>query len=85
MWEWLRGNQTGVHFRGQAVDSGRILDFYSGLVRVAVEVDGRTHAPDRDRERDDHPVCSLPLAPIREAYVTKTSRGAHSLPRDGFA
>jgi very-short-patch-repair endonuclease len=53
VWEWLRGNQTGLHFRRQAVVANHILDFYSGLVRIAVEVDGKTHDPDQDRERDE--------------------------------
>ena len=54
MWEWLRGNLTGVRFRRQAVVAGYIADFYCGLVRVAVEVDGNMHDPIKDRERDEH-------------------------------
>lgn len=52
MWEWLRGNLTGLHFRRQAVVADYIVDFYCGLVRIAVEVDGKMHDPDKDRERD---------------------------------
>jgi very-short-patch-repair endonuclease len=51
-WEWLRGNLTGLHFRRQAVVAGYIVDFYCGLVRIADEVDGKAHNPDKDRERD---------------------------------
>ena len=51
-WEWLRGNLTGLHFRRQAVVAGYIVDFYCGLVRIAIEVDGKMHDPDKDRERD---------------------------------
>ncbi len=29
-----------------------IVDFYCGLVRIAVEVDGKMHDPMKDRERD---------------------------------
>ncbi len=29
-----------------------IVDFYCGLVRIAVEVDGKMHDPTKDRERD---------------------------------
>lgn len=54
MWEWLRGNLTGVYFRRQAVVAGKIVDFYSGLVRIAVEVDGNMHDPIKDRERDEY-------------------------------
>jgi very-short-patch-repair endonuclease len=54
MREWLRGNLTGVHFRRQAVVADYIVDFYCGLVRIAVEVDGNTHDPIKDRERDEH-------------------------------
>jgi very-short-patch-repair endonuclease len=54
MWEWLRGNLTGVHFRRQAVVTGYIVDFYSGLVRIAVEIDGSMHDHVKDRERDQH-------------------------------
>lgn len=52
MWEWLRGNLTGLHFRRQAVVADYILDFYCGLVRIAVEVDGKMHDPMKDHERD---------------------------------
>src|SRR5215207_6699135 len=52
MWEWLRGNLTGLHFRRQAVVADYIVDFYCGLVRIAVEVDGKMHDPVKDRERD---------------------------------
>ena len=54
MWEWLRGNLTGVHFRRRAVVAGYIVDFYSGLVRIAVEIDGSMHDPVKARERDQH-------------------------------
>jgi very-short-patch-repair endonuclease len=53
MWEWLRGNLTGLHFRRQAVVSGYIVDFYCGMVRIGVEVDGNMHDPIKDRERDE--------------------------------
>ena len=39
LWEWLRGDLTGLHFRRKAVVSDRIVDFYCGLVRIAVEID----------------------------------------------
>ena len=54
MWEWLRGNLTGVHFRRRAVVAGYIVDFYSGLVRIAVEIDGSMHDPVKARARDQH-------------------------------
>ncbi len=53
MWEWLRGNLTGIHFRRQAVVEDYIVDFYCGTVRIAVEVDGKMHDPDRDSDRDE--------------------------------
>ena len=51
-WERLRGNLTGLHFRRQAVVADYIVDFYCRLVRIAVEVDGKLHDPEKDRERD---------------------------------
>jgi hypothetical protein len=35
------------------VVADHILDFYSGLVRIAVEVDGKMNDPALDRERDE--------------------------------
>ena len=53
LWEWLRGNLTGIHFRRKAVISDRIVDFYCGLVRIAVEVDEEFHHPGEYHERDE--------------------------------
>lgn len=54
LWRNLRGNKlSGLHFRRQQVIDGCIADFYCHSAGLAVEVDGHTHDPDRDRERDE--------------------------------
>lgn len=55
LWQRLRRNQLGgLHFRGQQVIEGFIVDFYCPAVGLIVEVDGGIHEGQReyDAERD---------------------------------
>jgi very-short-patch-repair endonuclease/predicted N-acetyltransferase YhbS len=53
LWQRLRRNQLlGLHFRRQQIIAGFIADFYCHQIALAVEVDGATHDPDYDAQRD---------------------------------
>ena len=43
LWEELRANKLGVHFRRQQVIQGFIVDFYCHRAGLVVEVDGDIH------------------------------------------
>jgi len=56
VWREIRRNQlAGIHFRRQQVIEGWIVDFYCNRAGVAIEIDGATHAKQReyDQERDE--------------------------------
>jgi very-short-patch-repair endonuclease len=50
LWQELRANKLGVHFRRQQVIAGFIVDFYCHKAALVVEVDGDIH--DLQREED---------------------------------
>lgn len=50
LWNELRANKLGVHFRRQQVIAGFIVDFYCHKVGLVVEVDGDIH--DLQQEED---------------------------------
>lgn len=50
LWEELRANKLGVHFRRQQVIQGFIVDFYCHRAGLVVEVDGDVH--DLQKEED---------------------------------
>lgn len=56
LWSRLRGRPGGLKFRRQHSIGSVIVDFYCAQARLAVEVDGNTHATEeamwRDRARD---------------------------------
>jgi len=43
LWEELRANKLGVHFRRQQIVQGFIVDFYCHKSALVVEVDGDIH------------------------------------------
>ena len=51
LWEELRANKLGVHFRRQQVIQGFIVDFYCHKSALVVEVDGDIH--DLQKEEDE--------------------------------
>ena len=51
LWEELRANKLGVHFRRQQVIQGFIVDFYCHQAGLVIEVDGDIH--DLQKEEDD--------------------------------
>ena len=50
LWNELRANKLGVHFRRQQVIQGFIVDFYCHKASLVIEVDGDIH--DLQREED---------------------------------
>ena len=44
LWNELRGNRLGVHFRRQQIIAGFIVDFYCHRAGLVVELDGSVHA-----------------------------------------
>jgi very-short-patch-repair endonuclease len=50
LWDEIRANKLGVHFRRQQVIAGFIVDFYCHKAALVVEVDGDIH--DLQQEED---------------------------------
>ncbi len=50
LWQELRANKLGVHFRRQQIIAGFIVDFYCHKSTLVVEVDGDIH--DFQQEED---------------------------------
>jgi len=86
VWQELRGNRLGVHFRRQQPLAPYIVDFYCHAARLAVEIDGSSHREQQgyDRLRDDYfrrqgiQVLRLSNALVRDdlASVIATIRAA---------
>jgi very-short-patch-repair endonuclease len=51
LWEELRGNKPGSHFRRQQVIAGFIVDFYCHAAGLIIELDGDVHR--RRQEYDE--------------------------------
>jgi len=51
LWEELRANKLGVHFRRQQGIQGFIVDFYCHKAALVIEVDGDVH--DLQKEEDE--------------------------------
>ncbi|MDG2532808.1 DUF559 domain-containing protein [Sphingomonas sp. HITSZ_GF] len=53
LWQRLRASQLeGIKFRFQHVIEPCIVDFCCATIGLVVEIDGDTHNPDADRDRD---------------------------------
>ena len=50
LWEHIRLDKLGVHFRRQQIIDGFIVDFYCHASKLVIEVDGPIH--DRQHEYD---------------------------------
>jgi len=49
LWQELRANKLGVHFRRQQIITGFIVDFYCHKAALVIEVDGDIH----DLQKED--------------------------------
>ena len=66
LWEELRANKLGVHFRRQQVIQGFIVDFYCHKASLVIEVDGDIHDLQRDEDaRREKTLSELELRVIR--------------------
>jgi len=66
LWEELRANKLGVHFRRQQVIQGFIVDFYCHQAGLVVEVDGDIHDLQKvEDERREKVLSALGLRVVR--------------------
>ena len=66
LWQELRANKLGVHFRRQQVIQGFIVDFYCHKAGLVVEVDGDIHDLQREEDaRREKALSELGLIVIR--------------------
>jgi len=66
LWEELRANKLGVHFRRQQVIAGFIVDFYCHKSALVVEVDGDVHDLQQDEDaRREKVLRELGLRTVR--------------------
>ena len=66
LWQSLRASQLGGYkFRRQAAIGGRIVDFFCPMKSLIVEIDGETHAPERDVVRDRAMLASEGFSTLR--------------------
>lgn len=80
LWQELRGNKLGVHFRRQQVIAGFIVDFYCHKADLVIELDGSIHEgteqKQSDLERDRVLVeMGLRVVRIKNADVIKSLPG----------
>ena len=66
LWEELRANKLGVHFRRQQIIAGFIVDFYCHKAALVIEVDGDIHDLQQDEDaRREKVLSELGLRVIR--------------------
>jgi len=66
LWEELRANKLGVHFRRQQVIQGFIVDFYCHKSALVIEVDGDVHDLQKEEdERREKVLSALGLRVVR--------------------
>lgn len=74
LWQELRANKLGVHFRRQQIISGFIVDFYCHKASLVIEVDGDIHdlqqEEDARREKVLHEI-GLRIARFRNEEVIR--------------
>ena len=50
LWQELRADKLGVHFRRQQIIAGFIVDFYCHKAALVIEVDGAIHGLQQDED-----------------------------------
>ena len=62
LWQEVRANKLGAHFRRQQVIQGFIVDFYCHKFALVIEVDGDVHALQKEEdERREKKCCPSQL------------------------
>jgi very-short-patch-repair endonuclease len=77
LWEELRANKSGVHFRRQQIIAGFIVDFYCHKAGLVVEVDGDIHDLQQEEDTKREMVLmelGLKIARFRNAEILKNSK-----------
>lgn len=78
LWQELRANKLGVHFRRQQVIAGFIVDFYCHKVGLVIEVDGDIHDLQQSKDKRREKVLSemqLRIVRFRNEEVEKDLTG----------
>lgn len=66
LWEQIRANKLGVHFRRQQVIAGFIVDFYCHKAALVIEIDGDIHDLQKEEdERREEVLSALGLRVVR--------------------
>lgn len=66
LWQQLRTNKLGVHFRRQQIIAGFIVDFYCHKAALVIEVDGDIHDLQQEEDaRRDHVLREMGLTIVR--------------------
>src|SRR5687768_675362 len=68
LWQELRANKLGVHFRRQQIIAGFIVDFYCHKAGLVIELDGDIHEEEMQKESDvmrDRALNELGLKTVR--------------------
>lgn len=66
LWQEVRANKLGVHFRRQQVIQGFIVDFYCHQAGLVIEVDGDIHDLQKEEdERRERGLSALGLRVVR--------------------
>ena len=52
LWQELRANKLGVHFRRQQIIAGFIVDFYCHKAALVIELDGSIHEKNEQKVSD---------------------------------
>ena len=74
LWQELRANKLGVHFRRQQIIAGFIVDFYCHKAALVVEVDGDIHDLQKEEDARREEVLremGLTIVRFRNEAVTK--------------
>lgn len=74
LWQEIRADKLGVHFRRQQVIAGFIVDFYCHAAALVIEVDGDIH--DLQQEEDERREkalreMGLQMLRVRNEHVLK--------------
>ena len=68
LWQEVRRNKLGVHFRRQQIIAGFIVDFYCHKAGLVIELDGDIHEEKTQKESDalrDKALNDLGLSMVR--------------------
>jgi len=74
LWQELRANKLGVHFRRQQIIAGFIVDFYCHKAALVIEVDGDIHDLQQDEDAKREKVLNemgLRIIRFRNAEVLR--------------